>query len=208
MATDRNVYELIDEYNCLGVNMKNVYFYQIGTGLSFDAQDLADDWVANVLPDILPTQTADVTHTRVGVRNLFDAAETGEVLHTVVGTAASQGDKLEPFAAAGITLARQTGATRNGKKRIFAGGEFGQVGGVWQSGTWYTALLTAATEIASTITVSLVQRWFPVIVKRILDGANYRLPATQAEATVNGVDGAVVSSFVTTQNSRKFGVGE
>lgn len=208
MATDRNVYELVDEYTALGQNMKNVYFYQIGTGLSFDAQDLVDDWIANVLPDVRSVQTPDIIHTRVSARNLFNPAETGETLHSLAGTHAGMGERLSPFSAFGFTLARQTSATRSGKKRVYAGGEGVVNGGSITDGSYLTELLALATEFAASITVSLVTRWFPVIVKRILDGTSYRLPVSQAEATVNGVEDGLVSSLVTTQNSRKIGVGE
>lgn len=208
MATDRNVYELVDEYTALGQNMKNVYYYQIGTGLSFNAQNLVDDWIANVLPDILSVQTADITHTRVSARNLFNDAETGETLHSLTGTHAGMGDRLSPFTAFGFTLARQSASTRSGKKRVYAGGE-GVVNGTSISdGSYLTELLDLATTFAANIVVTLVTRWFPVIVKRILSGDSYRLPESQAEATVNGVDSGLVSSLVTTQNSRKVGVGE
>jgi len=208
MATDRNVYELVDTYTALGQQMKNVYFYQIGTGLSFDAQNLVDDWIANVLPDIRSVQTADIIHTAVSARNLFNPAETGETLHSLAGTHAGMGERLSPFAAFGFTLARQTAATKSGKKRVYAGGEGVVNAGLISDGSYLTELLALATEFAATITVSLVQRWFPVIVKRILEGTSYRLPVSQAEATVNGVDAGLVSSIVTTQNSRKIGVGE
>lgn len=207
MATDRNVYELVDTYRFVGQEMKNVYFYQIGTGLSFDAQNLCVDWIANVLPEVRACQPASVVHESVTARNLFNAAETGEVLHTLAGTLTGEGEDLMPFTAGAITLARATAVTKAGKKRVFGGGENFQNDGVWVGG-FLTTLTTLATEMASVLTVTLVQRWFPVIVKRILVSAsNYRLPATQAEADVNAVIGAVVSSLVTTQNTRKIGVG-
>lgn len=207
MATDNNVYELVDTYTLLGQEMKNVYFYQIGSGLSFNAQNLADDWVAEVLPSVLAVQPSALIHTQVNTRNLMNPAETGEVLHNLAGTLINEGDELPPFASAGITLARSNASTRSGKKRVYAGGELYTANGVWDSAI-LTTLTTLATEMASIITVTLVQRWFPVIVKRILVSAGkYRLPTTLAEATVNPVDGALVSSLVTTQNSRKIGVG-
>lgn len=206
MSTDRNVYELVDEYTALGQEMKNVYFYQIGSALSFNAQDLAEDWVANVLPSIRAAQPPAAVHTRVATRNLFDAAETGEVLHSLAGTG-DFNDPMPPFNAAAFTLARSNSSTRSGKKRIYAGGENNQASGVW-SGTLLTLFATLATVIGEKITVTAIDRWFPVIVKRILEsGTTYRLPVSLAEATVNPVDGALYSTLETTQNSRKIGVG-
>lgn len=208
MATDNNVYELIDEYVAFGQVMKNVYFYQIGSALSFDAQNLVDDFIATVLPDILATQPVDTVHQKVSARNLFNAVETGETLLSSAGTLSGTGENVSPFVAAGFTLARTTGATRSGKKRVFVGGEPYINGSVW-TGAILTALSTLATQMAEIITVTLVQRWFPVIVKRILvTVGEYRLPATLAEATVNPVAAGLSSSLVTTQNSRKIGVGE
>lgn len=207
MSTDRNVYEVVDEYTFLGQQMKNVYFYQIGPALSFDAQDLAEDFTSVCLPFIRPVHANDVIHTRVAVRNLFDPAESGEVLHSLAGTLAAGGEALPPFTAAAFTLARQTSLTRSGKKRVYAGGESFQTGGTW-NGALLTALAALAGQMAEAIVVTAVERWFPVIVKRILVTAGeYRLPATQAEADINGVSGGLVSSLMTTQNTRKIGVG-
>lgn len=207
MSTDNDVFELVDQYTVLGQEMNNVYFYQRGASLSFSAQDFAEDWVEEVLPTVLACQPSDVVHTRVATRNLFDVSDTGEVLHTVSGTLTGAGELLPPMLGAGFTLARTNSTTRSGKKRVYVGGE-----GVQDSGNWQGAILTPlanlAAEIASIITVTLVQRWFPVIVKRILVSVGeYRLPTNATEATVNPVIGGLVSSIVTTQNSRKIGVG-
>ena len=207
MSTDRNVYQLSDEYTVYGQQCRNVYFYQIGAALSFDAQDLVEDWIAEVLPSVRAVQPANVIHTRVSAFNLFDPTEAGEVLHSLAGTNTSVGQPLPPMIAAAFTLARDTPATRSGKKRVYAGGEAVTVDGAWEDSTFLAALATLAGKMAATITVTLVQRWFPVIVKRIVDGLTYRLPVSQSEATVNGVAGGLVSSIVSTQNTRKIGVG-
>lgn len=210
MATDNDVFQLVHEYTFLGQSCSNVYFYQRGTGLSVDAQALVDEWVEQVLPSILDMQVAGAVTTRVSAQNLFEITDSGEQLLSLAGAVTGgESEYLPSFISAGFTLARENGSTRNGQKRIGGMREADTTNNVWTGGTFIAKLGAAADAIASTLLGTLSAEWFfPVIVKRILEGeGEYRLPATAAEAIINAVVDCVFDLDVTTQNSRKSWVG-
>lgn len=207
MATDRNVFRIIDDYTVLGQECSNVYFYQIGSGLATEVENLLPLWIDQVLPDILAMQQPEVIHTRVSIQNIFNLVEYAEELMNEEGTNSIAGEPLPPFIAASFTLLRETPATRSGKKRIAIASEDSTDSGFW-TGDIIALGNTLATQLQATLTLGLIDTLFPVIVKRIeVEEGEYRLPETQAEATVNGVEDAFFSLLVTTQNSRKIGVG-
>lgn len=210
MAVSTDVFELVHEYRLNNQVMNNVYNYQREVAISASAQDLAERWVAECLPDVLALQVADCQTTAVRTRNLFSAADTGEVLLATAGTGYLTGNShLPTFVSAGFTLARDTAETKNGSKRV--GGVVEEVvsDGVYTDATFLTRLGAAADAFVANITSGAVVEWFfPVIVKRIFDGDSYRLPANTTEAIVNLVVDALFSVIPTTQNSRKIGVGE
>ena len=207
MATDRNVYRIVDDYTVLGQKCSNVYFYQIGSGLATGIEELLPLWVEQVLPDLLPLQQSYVVHTRVSIQNIFNLAEYAEDLMSEAGTASFGGDPLPSFFAGGFTLARETPVTRSGKKRYYMGSEALQNSGFWTSDI-LTPANALATQLGDVLTLGLIQTLFPVIVGRIeYEEDKYRLPETMAEATVNGVVDGLFSLLCTTQNSRKVGVG-
>lgn len=209
MATDNPVYELIHEYTFLGQQCKNVYFYQRGTGISIGAQFLVDYWVDQVMPDILAMQVSGAVTTRVSARNLFDATDTGETLLSEAGDVTGSTDQYMPsFVSAGFTLARENASTKNGQKRIGGMSEGYSTNNVWTETAFLALADAAAAALAAVIDGGLgIDSFFPVIVKRIADGDNYRLPATLLEATVNAIVDCLFDLDVTTQNSRKSWVG-
>lgn len=208
MATDRNVFELIDEQSFGGEVVKNVYYFQVGPALALDSFALVDAYQADFLSTLRACQHPSLSHVRIAARNLFDPADFAEDLVSLPGTLTGTTDELPPFEAAAFTLERETGATRHGKKRVAAGSEAHQDWGIWSSSFLSTFLDPIAVLLSDSLLSGAVQAFFPVIVKRILEGGNYRLPATLAEATVNGVIDAIFSILLTTQNSRKYTVGE
>lgn len=208
MATDRNVYEVIDEQVFASEIVKNVYYFQIGPALSLTADDLVNSYQSDYLDTLRAAQHPSIVHTRIFARNLFNPAEFAEDLVSLAGTLTGAGDELPPFVAAGFTLERETGATRNGKKRPAVGGESHQDWGAWTGAFASTFLEPIATILSDSLLSGVVQAFFPVIVGRIADGDGYRLPANLGEATVNGVIDAIFSVLLTTQNSRKYTVGE
>lgn len=207
MATDRNVYRIVDDYTVLGQECSNVYFYQIGSGLFTAIEELLPLYIEQVLPDLLALQQPEVVHTRVSIQNIFNLVEYAEELMNEEGTNTIDGEPLPPFVAASFTLLRETPATRSGKKRYYIASEDSTDSGFW-TGDIIALGNTLATQLQAPLTIGLIQTLFPVIVKRIEEAPDeYRLPETMAEATVNGVEDAFFSLLVTTQNSRKIGVG-
>lgn len=210
MAVSTDVFELVHEYRLNNQIMNNVYFYQREAAIGASAQDLAERWQAQVLPDVLQIQVADCVTTAIRTRNLFNAADTGEVLLASAGTGyLASNEHLPTFVAAGFTLARDTAETKNGAKRV--GGTVEQVmqDGVFTDATFITRLGALADAFIEELTDGVVTDWFfPVIVGRIFDGGSYRLPANSTEAIANLVVDALFSLIPTTQNSRKIGVGE
>lgn len=191
-----------------GVDVENVYTYQRGTGITAGAQQLAEEWVEQVLPAIQAFQVPECVTTQVYVFDLFEISDSYTIPLNSAGTGTSLGEGMPPYVAAGFLLQRHSAVTRNGAKRIAGIGEAVQENGIFQGGTPLGLLQDVADAIGSAILGVLDAEWFlPVIIKRILDGDSYRMPTTAAEATVNAVDDVVYNVEVTTQNSRKFGVG-
>lgn len=208
MATDNDVYQLTHTQQFYGVEVENVYFYQRGTGITIGAQELVEEWIEQVLPDIQAFQVPECVTTAVTAQNLFSVPDTYSAALNSAGTGSSLGEGMPPMVSAGFTLVRHSPITRNGSKRIAGIGEAVQENGIFQGGTPLGLLQDVADAILRTILGGLsIESFFPVIVGRILDGGTYRLPASTSEATVNAVDDVTYNVEVTTQNSRKFGVG-
>lgn len=205
-----DVYQLVDVMSYDGQQMLNVYFYQQRAAiLAGDIpQQLADAFVDVVLPDILEIQTTDVSHTEIRVTNLFNPSEVATSLISEAGARA--GDDTEaPFVAMGFRLRQDNGALRNGSKRI--GGVYSTIdtdGVVVDSGT-ITRLLAIGVSLVLGLDAGIVANAFlPVIVGRILEGGDYRLPANIGEAVIGTVVDALYNANTTSQTSRKIGVGE
>lgn len=209
MATSNAVFQLTHTYTVLGQECNNVYFYQRETGITASAQALAEEWVEQILPAVLALQVSEAVTSRVSVVDLFDVADTGEVLLSAAGTAGGGGsDQMPSFVAAAFILDGETAITKNGAKRIAGMKETKSTNNVWTDSSFLSALGDAAVAMGQEILGTLSAEWFfPVIVKRIPDGDNYRLPATLAEAFINAVVDVLFDLDVTTQNSRKSWVG-
>jgi hypothetical protein len=68
-------------------------------------------------------------------------------------------------------------------------------------------LLELGTLLVSVLNYGIIPTFLPIIVKRILDGTQYRLPANAGELVYGTVTDAVYNPLITTQTSRKIGVG-
>lgn len=211
-----DIYEVTDVQTFLGQQTLNVYFYRQDAPFvplsGNTATALAEEWEASVLPAIAACQTNALTHVEVRARNLFDPTDAGSALSGVAGSLSSP-DVLPAHDAYGLTLKHDNPSIRPGGKRISGVGEDRQTLGVPISAQ-VTLLNAAADAIAAPITGGLIitdDIMFPVVVKRINEGTTeapeYRLPATSGEATVGLIIEALVNLLVTTQTSRKVGVG-
>lgn len=204
-----DVYQLVDVQGYDGQQILNVYFYQQRAAILAGniPQQLADTFEATVLPDILSNQTSDITHTELRVTNLFNPAENTTSLISEPGANGS-GDTGAPFVAAGFRLRQDNGALRNGAKRIAGLPDSYDTDGIISSPTAIAGLLAVGAAMVLGLDAGIVSNAFlPVIVGRILDGGNYRLPENLGEAVIGTVLEALMNVNMTSQTSRKIGRG-
>jgi hypothetical protein len=206
-----DLYEVVDKQAFLGQTCLNVYFFLMTAApLGNDhAADVVDGFVANLLPVVAAVQSPEVTHTSVRARNLFLDSDAHESLISVAGEGTS-GDTLGTFEAFPFKLVGDNAAVRPGSKRVTGVAEFVTTDGVVTNSTTLTELVAIAAIYAAGIHFGLLDAGtlVPVIVKRILDGGTYRLPANDSEAVISNVVDALSSALVTSQVSRKVGRGE
>lgn len=202
-----DVYQVVDESVFEGQKCLNVYFFENNDVLEADATaaDLSGAFIAQVLPAVAAAQSDRVTHTLIRVQNLFDVSDSHSEAISTPGEVASATDPT--FTAYGFRLVQNNGALRNGSKRFAGVDESATVDGVI-TGPGTLALLSDLSDaLVTTLLQDAVGTWMPVVVGRILDGAAYRLPASFGEAVIGAVTEAVLNVLVTSQVSRKVGVG-
>lgn len=210
MAVVGDIFEIVDVQELLGQQCLNVYFYR-AQGVSVtenDAQSMANAWIEHVLPTITPWQTSDVVHTAVRCRNLFDDTDAYEALMSEPGAGGS--DTQSTFEAFPFRLVTDNAAVRPGAKRM-AGVDGSYVtDGVVDNATLIGQLNDFATQLATEIAWGLLEAELgaPVVVARMLVDGRYELPTTQADAVFGYVTDALFNPRVTSQVSRKVGVGE
>lgn len=203
-----DTYELVDESEMAGQQVLNVYFYrQNNLAVTVTAQDLIDSYVGQVLPDLCATQVDNVLHTKIRCRNLFDASDNAEMAISEPGTRAI-GEYASTFNAIGFELDQDNGAIRNGAKRYAGFAESDVADGVVSDPAFVALLTTLAAAITGTLDFGILATWLPIIVKRILvSPGEYRLPANQGEQVYGSITDAIFNPLVTSQVSRKIGVG-
>lgn len=207
MGATNDVFQLIDVQNQEGQQILNVYYWrQDALTAGNGAEQLVTSFIDQFLPDVLAVQTVDVTHTSVSAKNLYNPSE--EYTELISETGALTSAALPTFNAVGFQLVGDNASVRDGAKRIAGVTEEGQGDGTIVDATILSALTALAVTMATGLDVGLATELFsPVIVKRILDGGNYRLPTSQAEDTISKITSALFNPRVTSQTSRKFGVG-
>lgn len=212
-----DVYEVTDVQEMQGQQCLNVYFYRQAAAFvpleGTIAQALADEWNEAVLPAIVNTQANEVLHVETRVRNLFNPLDAGAAISGVNGAFESLSEAMTSFDAYGMTLMHDNPTIRPGGKRLAGVPESGQVNGV-PTPTAIGFLETAADALAAPITGGLIiadNIMFPVVVKRIREGVDpdftYRLPETVGELVYGTLLEVLVKLLVTSQVSRKFGIG-
>lgn len=203
-----DTYELIDVQTLAGQEILNVYFYrQNNLAVSPVAQDLIDSYIGQVLPDIVATQTDNLLHTEIRVRNLFDASDSASDSISVPG-GRPVGDYVSTFNAIGFALDQDNGAIKNGAKRYAGYHESDSEDGVITDPAMTALLVTLGAAITGTLDYGIIATWLPIIVKRLLVSPGvYRLPENSGEQVYGSIIDAVFNPLVTSQVSRKIGVG-
>lgn len=210
MASIGDVFEIVDQQEMIGQQALNVYFYRVRTVsvTDNDASSVATAFIEQMLPVIVAAQTTDVVHTAVKVRNLFDETDAHTELLSEAGTYGD--DSQSTFNAFPFQLVGNNAAVRPGAKRIAGVDGANVTDGVVDGLTLISALEDVAVQLAAEMAWGLLSAEFlePVIVGRILDGGEYRLPTTALEAIISVITDALWNPRVTSQTSRKVGVGE
>lgn len=205
-----DVYQIVDTQEQKGQQALNVYFYKVQSESVTDnnAASVAAAYIATVLPAVAAMQDDDVTHTSIKAQNLFDPSDGHEELVSVPG-ALGTGEILGTFEAVGYKLVGDNLAVKAGAKRYAGITETGVADGVITSGSLITILNALSAVLFADLPWGLLaaEVLIPVIVKRILEAGEYRLPATPEEAVVSRITDAIWSPIVTSQVSRKVGRG-
>jgi len=209
MAANGDVYEVVDVSVQAGQEVLNVYFYKRNAAVltGSPAEAVADAYDGQMIPLIVPVQNPDILHTEIRVRNLYDPTDTFTKLVSEPGESTDENSEAV-FNAIGYKLAQDNGAIRNGAKRY--GGLPSTVfeDGVVVDSGFIALLVTLGVGLATGMDIGIISNALvPVIVKRILDGGNYRLPTNSGEAVIGNVTSAVYNPFETSQTSRKIGTG-
>lgn len=212
-----DIFELTDKQTFQGQEVFNVYFYEVGeifvSTSATVAQVLAEGFISQILPVISNPQSIQLTHSEISVRNLYDPADQFTVSIAVPGLTSAP-DVLPIFNAVGFQLSGETAAVKKGAKRLAGVPESAQTDGVITDTSYITALGNVGTAIAQPVQVGLIlpsDVFFPVIVKRERSGVSgsytYTLPSARGVGVKTRIISALFNVLVSSQISRKIGVG-
>lgn len=213
-----DVYEVTLTQRFRGQTMNNVFqlrqelaYTPTGTTVAFD---LATRFAATFVPLLTTWQSIDVVTTAVRARNLFDVSDDYTLSLAVPGSAPATASTMPTFTAVGFLLDGDNAAVKNGAKRFAGIGEESVEDGVITNGTLLIQLADLAEAMTSFITggAGLAELiWKFVIVKRIRSGVagayEYRMPENVGETVFSRVINAALKVLLTSQVSRKIGVG-
>jgi hypothetical protein len=209
VAAVGDIYQIVDAQRQNSQVCLNVFFYRRTAEVLVGnpAQQVADAFDTSVLPHIKAIQTNTVTHEEIRVTNLFDPSDTYTKLISEPGLSTEV--ESNPFDATGFRLVQSNGAVRNGAKRFAGAAEGDSTAGIITNTDFISLLILAGTAMVSGVDIGIVTNaLIPVIVKRILAGGKYRLPANSGEAVFGDITDALYNVDVTSQVSRKYGRGE
>jgi hypothetical protein len=215
MATG-DVYEVIDVQTQEGQQILNVYFYYQALPLvplsGTIAQALAEDWADLFIPLLVDFQVDTLVHEEVRCRNLFDEDDVGI---TITGDAGSNetSEALPTFLAVGMKFNHDKPSVRPGGKRLPGLYEVIQDEGVIVAGA-VGKLDDLAEALAEPLPAGIlipVDTMYPCVVKRVREGDpgeyEYRLPEATGELIFGTVIEVLWDLLITSQVSRKIGVG-
>lgn len=187
----------------------NTYTYQVTSAVGApDSATLADAFIGELQPAILAIQESDsVLHTELRVQNLFNPSDLTVVVQSEAGTGAFGTQPLPTFNAAAFRLQQDNGAVKNGAKRYAGLDEAVQDRGVISSGGYAAVLDDLADALKSVMVEGIIPTYVPIIVKRLLVGGDYVLPDNLGDAVFGTIVDVAWDALVSSQVSRKVGVG-
>jgi hypothetical protein len=210
-------YEIVDKQDFYGREVLNVYHYEqreVVIPLSGNvASVFAENWRQQILPSITAIQCTAVVHNSISCRNLFDAADYHEILHSQAGALTQVNNDPLPAWSNFVVKTQGEGHTvRPGRKQITGVLEsYGAWGQVNNAG-YVTLGVGLAVALKKAVTSGLLiqlDTWAPIIIQRIKEAdANsltyrYRLPQSQGEGVASRVVTSLFALVLSTTNSRK-----
>lgn len=207
MGVIGDVFQLTDVQEWQGQQCLNVYFYRQAVILVGNAaQQLAEAYINELMPGVQQIQDSNVVHTSIICKNLFNESEAYTELISEPGGLAQV--SLPSFNAVAFRLSGNNSAVRDGQKRFAGVTETSQDEGVIVDATYLANLDILGAALLTFLSGGISPDAFiPVIVKRILDGGSYRLPANSGEAVLSDVIEYLFNVDVSSQTSRKVGRG-
>jgi len=216
-GTIGDIVQLTLRGSVLGELMENVHFYRVEDAPTAGYLiGLCDEFESEVRPAYATVQHDECLYTERVAQNLFNFDEYILTPLTPDNGSGTTSDPVPSFVAASIKLTRGNSSVRNGRKSIAGAMEGQMIQQVWDAG-YLTNLQTLADALAQELFPGGVDRFLPVIVKRVKTlipdteppQYTYTLPTTQVEMGANWayVVSALASPDVTTQNLRKKGHG-
>lgn len=216
-----DVYELVDVQTLAGQEVLNVYQYQqIGAVVPISptpntAAVLAYEFTqADVFGCIRGNQSPELEHTAIRVRNLFDGSDVYDLVGSWPGLSGGDPSIDTTFNALGFIETLDNGLVRPGHKRYAGLCDDAQEDGVFTSSGGLTLAAACAVALAQNIQVGLIIRtdgFEPGVCKRVRSGTpgdyEYRFPSSTGELVWGKIIEAAFRVLLTSQVSRKIGVG-
>lgn len=204
------ILRVIDKQTLFGQQVLNVYYYEVGTDLGGTTPlEIAEGWWDSIEEALRACQHEELNHVEVTVESLDGSHDFGTFTIPIgMGEGTRTGtDCMPPFASFGLKMIPQNRQVRPGSKRI-AGVDEDVVdnGGVVSTGM-IALLQTFADIISAPIPfVGFLDTIVPVVVGFPHPASPTGRPARLDRVAIP-VTATSVSTYVTTQNTRKYGRG-
>lgn len=190
------LYQIILEQSYGGQTVLNRFWYENTLGSDDEQDKAAEAFDEDVLPGLSLIQNTGVSYVKITAKNVTgDLADHVMTPTTTAGTLV--GNHLPSFIAASYRLHRTTKETRNGGKRFCGAREEDVAAQLWIA-AYFSALGTFAGVLIADI--SVVGGIFSPVIGRFN-------PLTPTQWTSNPIATASASQIVSSQVSRKQGVG-
>lgn len=123
MGSIGDIIRVTHVYEVLGVQCRNVFFYEIDLGSTglLDASEISNVFATDIAPEYATFLDSDNEHKQIIVDNLTDGVDFHVRSTDIQGTVPGEG--LASLIALNVTLPRVSKVTRNGSKRFSGFGE-------------------------------------------------------------------------------------